>query len=197
MLVRGFDAVLSHLLSERTTHRPELSRRRRRIGKHSSCGQQLHQTYVVSYFSLRWIGQTLNQKILVSRNPSVVFLMMIQGLSTLPFVWGATLLTVTLNPLHIDQKLVGALIVTTTIVSAIATVLVSRIADMCFRFRLKVLAMLLLPIHTGCMIGMGVCALTGDSSPYNQRKSTSFSFPEYYKIFYRYKVFSLSRYYSI
>ena len=39
-----------------------------------------------------------------------------------------------------------------------------RVADICFRFRLKVLTLILLALHAGFMIGLGVCVLKGDTS---------------------------------
>ena len=53
--------------------------------------------------------------------------MVIQALSSLPFIWGGTLLTITLgDPLKIDQKTVSALIIVTTLVGAATTVFISR-----------------------------------------------------------------------
>ena len=54
--------------------------------------------------------------------------MILQALSSLPFIWGVTLLTVTLsNPLKVDQKSISGLIIVTTLVASAATILVSRL----------------------------------------------------------------------
>jgi len=97
--------------------------------------------------------------------PRILFIMILQALSSVPFIWGVTLLTVTLsNPLKVDQKSISGLIIVTTLVASAATILVSRVADICFRFRLKVLTLILLALHAGFMIGLGVCVLRGDTS---------------------------------
>ena len=52
--------------------------------------------------------------------------MFLQSVSTLPHIWGTTLLTVTLRPLGVSQQTIGIMIITTTLVSFITTVLSSR-----------------------------------------------------------------------
>ena len=59
--------------------------------------------------------------------PRILFIMILQALSSVPFIWGVTLLTVTLsNPLKVDQKSISGLIIVTTLVASAATILVSR-----------------------------------------------------------------------
>lgn len=102
--------------------------------------------------------------------PRILFIMTLQALSSIPFIWGVTLLTVTLTkPLNIDQKTVSGLIIVTTLVAAFTTVFISRIADLCFRFRLKVLTLILLVLHAAFMIGLGVCALRTDDSSWSNK----------------------------
>ena len=60
------------------------------------------------------------------RRPSVIYIMLLQSLSTLPHIWGTTLLTVTLQPLGVSQKTIGILIIVTTLVEFITTIFVAR-----------------------------------------------------------------------
>lgn len=102
--------------------------------------------------------------------PRILFIMTLQALSSIPFIWGVTLLTVTLTkPLNIDQKTVSGLIIVTTLVAALTTVFISRIADLCFRFRLKVLTLILLVLHAAFTIGLGVCALRSHDTSWSNK----------------------------
>jgi len=95
----------------------------------------------------------------ILRRPSVLYIMFLQSVSTLPHIWGTTLLTVTLKPLGVSQQTVGIMIITTTLVSFITTVLSSRLADIFFRFRLKALILILLALHSLAMIFLSAAAL--------------------------------------
>jgi len=103
-----------------------------------------------------------------NRRPSVIYIMLLQSLSTLPHIWGTTLLTVTLQPLGVSQKTIGILIIVTTLVEFITTIFVARLADLLFRFRLKVLILILLAIHTLAMISVAVAALRQGSGETNK-----------------------------
>ena len=106
--------------------------------------------------------------IAVVKQPSLIFIMLLQSLSTLPHIWGTTLLTVTLSPLGVSQKTIGMLIIITTIASFITTILSTRLADMLFRFRLKGIILILLTMHTVAMICVSVSALSHGHSDSNK-----------------------------
>ena len=72
--------------------------------------------------------------------------MILQSLSTLPHIWGTTLLTVTLKPLGVSQKSIGILIIATTLLSFITTLLSARYSKQIDNFRLMGLECLFLNI---------------------------------------------------
>lgn len=100
-----------------------------------------------------------------SRKPNVVLIMTLQSFSIIPFLWASTLLTETLSPVGFTQHAVGVLIVATTGCSFLATLASSRLADMCFRFRIKALIVIILALHSLCMIGEGLAYLYSGDRP--------------------------------
>ena len=81
------------------------------------------------YINYRLLKQCLTSYIstlIYFRRPSVIYIMLLQSLSTLPHIWGTTLLTVTLQPLGVSQKTIGILIIVTTLVEFITTIFVAR-----------------------------------------------------------------------
>ncbi len=89
-------------------------------------------------------------------------ILFVASLGSIPHIWGSTLLTVTLSKLRITQEFIGYVTTLSLISSTIFTVILSRIADMCFSNRLKTLVMAMLPFHVFSMIGVSVCVLIGD-----------------------------------
>ena len=84
---------------------------------------------MLHYLKIPWYEQCLTSYIstlIYFRRPSVIYIMLLQSLSTLPHIWGTTLLTVTLQPLGVSQKTIGILIIVTTLVEFITTIFVAR-----------------------------------------------------------------------
>lgn len=101
----------------------------------------------------------------VTRIPSVLILVLVASLGSIPHIWGSTLLTVTLASLKISQTSIGAVTISALILSTVLTVLTTRLADLYFAGNLKLLIVNLLALHAPSMIGLCVLIMVPRSDP--------------------------------
>ena len=108
----------------------------------------------------------------VFRSRTVITLLLVASIGSIPHIWGSTLLTVTLSRLKFLQEFVGIVTTLSLITSTVFTFSVGRLADTYFQNNLKSLTMMLMPMHALTMIGLCLCIQIGSTSSYNQCKYT-------------------------
>ena len=96
-----------------------------------------------------------------SRSGTVILIIMVASLGSVPHIWGSTLLTVTLSRLKITQQFVGVVTSLSLIASTVFTIILTRLADIYFGHKLKKLILSLMPFHTIAMIALCVIILLG------------------------------------
>ena len=95
------------------------------------------------------------------RSGTVILIIMVASLGSVPHIWGSTLLTVTLSRLKITQQFVGVVTSLSLIASTVFTIILTRLADIYFGHKLKKLILSLMPFHTIAMIALCVLILLG------------------------------------
>ena len=96
------------------------------------------------------------------RSGTVILIIMVASLGSVPHIWGSTLLTVTLSRLKITQQFVGVVTSLSLIASTVFTIILARLADIYFGHKLKKLILSLMPFHTIAMIALCVFILLGN-----------------------------------
>eukprot|EP00092_Neocalanus_flemingeri_P029712 GFUD01032260.1.p1 GENE.GFUD01032260.1~~GFUD01032260.1.p1 ORF type:complete len:520 (+),score=131.72 GFUD01032260.1:239-1798(+) len=85
---------------------------------------------------------------------NIILLLLVNGLSSLPFMWMMSLMDVTLKPFGINEKVVGYLTSITIIVSGILTIATSRMNDR-FPAKTKPILLTLLSLASLCSTILG------------------------------------------
>jgi len=92
---------------------------------------------------------------------TVILIILVASLGSVPHIWGSTLLTVTLSRLKITQQFVGVVTTLSLITSTVFTIILTRLADVYFGQNLKKLIISFMPFHTLAMIALCVFILLG------------------------------------
>ena len=108
------------------------------------------------------------------RSGTVILIIMVASLGSVPHIWGSTLLTVTLSRLKITQQFVGVVTSLSLIASTVFTIILARLADIYFGHKLKKLILSLMPFHTIAMIALCVFILLGNPERNYQCKYRNF-----------------------